>query len=72
MQRDAFATALATVVLRYSLDCSKPYEKAVAYELLRSASVRPGSSLRYASGDTGYDRGSAFGLFFFSLNGGDP
>ncbi|CAM9860971.1 unnamed protein product, partial [Laminaria digitata] len=31
---------------KYSLDCSKPYQKAVAYELLRSASVRPGSSVR--------------------------
>lgn len=33
---------------RYSLNCSKPYEKAVAYELLRSASIRPGSSVRYS------------------------
>ncbi|CAM9285636.1 unnamed protein product [Ectocarpus sp. 4 AP-2014] len=31
---------------KYSLDCSKPYQKAVAYELLRIASTRPGSSVR--------------------------
>ncbi|CAM9304799.1 unnamed protein product [Scytosiphon promiscuus] len=31
---------------KYCLDCSKPYQKAVAYELLRSASVRPGSFVR--------------------------
>eukprot|EP00903_Cladosiphon_okamuranus_P018800 g17294.t1 len=31
---------------KYTLDCSKPYQKAVAYELLRSASTRPGSSVR--------------------------
>eukprot|EP00752_Nemacystus_decipiens_P012656 g11210.t1 len=31
---------------KYTLDCSRPYQKAVAYELLRSASTRPGSSVR--------------------------
>ncbi|CBJ26842.1 Hypothetical leucine rich repeat protein [Ectocarpus siliculosus] len=30
---------------KYSLDCSKPYQKAVAFELLRIASTRPGSSV---------------------------
>ncbi|CAM9449937.1 unnamed protein product [Choristocarpus tenellus] len=31
---------------RYSLDCSDPYQKAVAYELLRISSIRPGYTIK--------------------------
>ncbi|CAM9274618.1 unnamed protein product, partial [Hapterophycus canaliculatus] len=42
--RDCFDPLFPTG--KYSLDCSKPYQKAVAYELLRGASMRPGSSVK--------------------------